>query len=350
MIHKVSHNMFTSNGSLIVTNEVINTPDSTNSSNSSNQKESTMDILAALASLLSKVQSSTANTQAIRADQNAQFSQTLVTALTNSINKIIQEVQAAAEAQAHQSLWDKITNAINFVVGAVLTVFGAGEIGIPMMIMSIANLTGLQDKVAGWLTDAFEALGISHDKAALMAQVTIAIAAFVMTMGASSEASIPSLLTATAMAFSMAPHLFADVYVVTHEGEDKADLEKEKAFLDMVEGICAALSAIAGAGLSKASSLENSTLIKGGKVVETAANTANAGSSAYYSKQLADIAIATGEAEANTMILKNAIKNNDNLATQEIKSFEQRMRADSQAQANLIQSISYLNCAKELSA
>ena len=228
------------------------------------QKQSAQDVVAALSALLAEVQGQTANLQGARGQMNANLQQQMANFFQNSTDKLINEIQQAQAAQNNESVWDKFINGLLCVVGAVLTVCGFPEVGLPMLLMGVANLTGLTDKISGWIADIYEKMGASPEVANMLAQLTIFLATVAISAGSSigtstSWAAIAvKSIAAVGEGLMMAPKLFTDIAVVDLESNtsmsdaDKKALEEK---LAMIQAIVSALLMIVGGGLQLKSSL-----------------------------------------------------------------------------------------------
>jgi hypothetical protein len=392
MIHKVLHSSVPVSGLAIT----IETTQPQASDTSDTNKQNMLDVLAELATLLSKVQSTTAQTQALRANANASLSDNLVKSLQNAIQNIQNQIQQAAEAQAHQSFWDKLINWVTAAVGAVLTVCGFPEIGVPMLVMSIANLTGLTDKVADGISSLLQDIGVPKEWADFAAQLIIVVAVTIATFGTSSESTLMNVFKAGAalgMGLSMGHDLLADAYLVVASYDpnaSEADKEAMKEKLEMIQGILAACFALTG-GIGEAATSwslgadavaqvgestfqkacnafknnmskvteyfkENSQLFKNfvenlpelanTYKVKTAAGFIQSGSqatqcssNAYFLSVQAKATAALGTYEAQSQILSSTIKINDTLAQQEQKTFQQRLSGQASAMMSIINAV-----------
>lgn len=236
---------------------LTSTPDATNEQ----KAQSIQEVLAALAELLSDVQGQTANLQGQRGQMNANLQQLIAQNLQNAADNIANQIQKAIEAQQHESFWDKLINGLMAVVGAIVSVF-APEVGIPMMIMAICNLTGLTDKITSAITDALEKMGMSKQAAEMVSQIIIFVAVTAISMGSSIGADTSDLATIVKAAasfgqgLSMAPSLFSDIatYALTSSNMSDADKKKLEQDLAIVQAVLGALLMISSGGAQFASS------------------------------------------------------------------------------------------------
>lgn len=248
-IHK-HHHLSAQTGSLLTLENAAKTIPSSN-----NSAESIQEVLAALAEMLSTVQGQTANLQGERGQMNAGLQAILAQNLTNAANNIQNQIQHAEEQQQKESFWDKLINGIMAAVGAVISCF-APEIGVPMMLIAISNLTGLTDKVANCLSDVFEAMGANKQVANMLAQIVIFIAVTAASSGTSIGSDTPALagavkaVAALGEGLVMAPQLLSDIASVALTNSDMSDDAKKKLEqqLALAQAIIGALFMVSSGG------------------------------------------------------------------------------------------------------
>lgn len=261
---------------------LTSTPDATNEQ----KAQSIQEVLAALAELLSDVQGQTANLQGQRGQMNANLQQLIAQNLQTAADNIATQIQKAIDAQQHESFWDKLINGLMAVVGAIVSVF-APEVGIPMMIMAICNLTGLTDKITSAITDALEKMGMSKQAAEMVSQIIIFAAVTAISMGSSigSDTTVLAGVVKTAASIgqglSMAPSLFTDIAVCALTSSNMSDADKKKLEQDLAlaQAIVGALLMISSGGaqffssacreVGAAGSLGSKILSKLAKIGET---------------------------------------------------------------------------------
>jgi len=108
----------------------------------------------------------------------------------------IKKIAAEKEKAQHRSLWGKIVKdvapALGITVGLVLCFFLGTEVGIPIILLSLALAFELPQKLAGLLGKALEALGVPEKIAKPLADLIVfvmivAVMVFTASAGAPEE-------------------------------------------------------------------------------------------------------------------------------------------------------------------
>jgi hypothetical protein len=225
-------------------------------------KQSVLDALTALSEILNLVQESTAKSQNISAQQNSSISNEITQSMKTNLNSIIDTINREQEVQSNQSFWDKLFNIVGAVIGAVLTVVGLPEIGLPLLVTSVMSATGLMQDITAGITDFLEKLGVSANVAKmvsdLIVMVTVAVVSGASSMGDFAEdASMLKKIVSTGLktmaalgeGLTSAPSLFSDIAVVALENSNMTPEQKKKleSELQLIQTILGAALAIVGA-------------------------------------------------------------------------------------------------------
>lgn len=283
--------------------DVVNTV--TAAQNSGATKESVIDALVALSEILSLVQESTSKAQSLHSKDNYAISQNLVKQMQNNLQSVIENINREEEVQAAKSFWDRLLNAICAVVGFILSAVGLPELGMPLLITSVMNLTGVMQDITQGIADLLEKMGVSKDVANMVANLIIFVAVAAAS-GASSMGEFADgvsmlkkiactglkLTAAVGEGLSCAPQLFSDIAIVALANSDmteekKKELESKLAFIQAILG--AALALVGGIGASfktfdKTLTEEGTYLSKLGKAIKTKFNSIFSNAEAFESR------------------------------------------------------------------
>lgn len=313
---------------LLTVEQAAKTLSSDDTSSSGKKTETIQDVLAALSQLLSDVQGQTANLQGERGQMNAHLQQLLAQNLQQAADKIASEIEQAEQAQANQSTLEKIINGFMVAIGAIITIF-APEVGLPMLLVAVANLTGLTDKVSTAITDAFEKMGMSQEVAEMVSQLIIftvvTAGSFLSSVG--SDTSLVAGLVKTAASLGQglitAPQLFSSIATVALTDSNLSDDEKKQKEqeLALAQGILGALLMISSGGaqffssacreVGAAGSFGSNILTKLGKIGQRFSETALGSmiqSFARTTQEMVSSLLSTGAETVSSFIPKSIKK------------------------------------------
>ncbi len=119
-----------------------------------------------------------------KAENDAQVDQLQLDALEGNIKVVADLIQQQIDAQNNASIWKKVAACFMTVVGGILTALGMPEIGIPMMVLGVLQITGVMDQMTHAIANYLEHdCGMSEKAATILADALVVVAVTVASMG-----------------------------------------------------------------------------------------------------------------------------------------------------------------------
>ena len=119
-----------------------------------------------------------------KGQDDAKLAQEQLAGLEANVKVVADQIQKQIDAQEHESIWQKIADAFMMIVGAILCAVGLPEIGAPMLVLGLLQITGALSSITNAITHFLvKDCGMSQTAANIVADAIVVVIVTVASMG-----------------------------------------------------------------------------------------------------------------------------------------------------------------------